>query len=217
MGFLLLFLTIVIIAAPNLLNYQREKSLLQSRNLWEYEEKRENMATGAQVARLYADGEIDSGNLWGMKGQNLASKEVKETAIDILEPILQKDKELFEWISRVINEESGLCEKHTLLTLIDNSAVALNFVYTEFYGENGNLILLYEEKTSVVIYCEYGVYREDILRFMIDFSPEKVEEYYLEELKLYKDEFFWTQDNVENYFVYSFGISQELEMRREYE
>ncbi len=206
----ILMLTASAVLVPVIMNIAGNASRIDAKELWEYDGS-DSRITASQVAKMFYNNEFASESATQLK---YSDERLCNVACDVLKTAISNQKLCHRYQS-IAQAKPNYYSVGSILTLIDDRPVALNFIVAEFSLGDEHLQIYFEEKTKALLYFEHWIYRgteneqEEVqLNDQILFSQleELAVEYYEKTLGLTKEKYAFGRNEYLN--GVSFGVLQ---------
>lgn len=209
---LLIFVTIGVSFYPNFYYAQKEKKLLKDKETWNFSINTEASITASQVADMYSNNLFSGSIVKEYEGTpNLESIQMN-TCKFIWNTFSKIDTQLNEYLYNIIQGELLFYEKTSILTIINYQPVTLSFANVVFTKGDETIELIYEEKTGLLFQFSYSYISDKEGMVVFDsltkdlFQATQI--YYLNNLKLTEDQYYYQCEYFEASMVINFGVNE---------
>ena len=152
---ILILISLGIFFGPNVMNLYIKKDLVESKDLWKYEEPENLEVTSKTFAQMYVDQTFESSSVYSNAYNDadiLDQETIKTQLREVLDSVFGKNETALNKFEDMLNEYNlESYERQVLLTVVENRAISFVFVLLQFSNGVDNIQIAYEEKTSTLI------------------------------------------------------------------
>lgn len=216
---LLIALTATTVLLPRVAAERSEKALLSKKTYWNYGGRAGTELDSIKVAELFYKSDTStviyhSNNYGSQSAQGL---KLRETTDALFDKVFKNDSYVCEYMKKLLSDSETYYIQDKLMTAFDGRSVILDIIEVQTNSGSSDILLSFEEKTKTLISFSYAAKRDTESydaslsygsSFPLKGLEQAVVDYYAEQLKLSKEQYFHQSDSGEDYSIFESGIDK---------
>lgn len=210
---LLIALTATTVLLPRAAAERSEKALLSKKTYWNYSGRAGAELDSAKVAELFYNSDTStviyhSNNY---DSQSAESSKMQESCEALFDKVFKNDSYVCKYMKKLLSDSETNYIQNKLMTSFDGRSVILDIIEVQTNSGSSDILLSFEEKTKTLISFSYAAKRDDKsydASFPLKELEQAVVDYYAEQLKLSKEQYFHQSESGEDYCIFESGIDK---------